>query len=146
MDEASKKKYIVIIGGFIIILIASLLFIARDRSTTVETWIIISSVLGFLCGVAFLKKDYSKIAGILLAIICAVSLIMIGATYNYWMHVFLGLLVPPMLAFIPPLATLAGIIIGVPLLNLILSLISRSKKQKNQNKIPESDLGDSNNI
>ena len=134
MNLSSKQKYSIIFGAVIITLIASLLFLGRDMEMTTYRWFIASSTMGFLCGLSVLKKNIAKIGGIYLLVITVISAIMIGATSSYWLHTCFGILVPPMLLFSPPLAALAGIIIGFPILNLIIYLVNMGrKKEENQN-------------
>ena len=125
-----KKKYLEILGALIILLVSSLLYIGRDWDSTTYRWFIASLIICALCGLALNKNSLVKTSQKYLALITLISIIMIIITRDYWMNSCFGGLVPPMLIFLPLLATLVVFIVSA----LIIFITKKIIESKQENK------------
>ena len=125
-----KKKYLEILGALIILLVSSLLYIGRDWDSTTYRWFIASLIICALCGLALNKNSLVKTSQKYLALITLISIIMIIITRDYWMNSCFGGLVPPMLIFLPLLATLVVFIVSALIIFITKKIIGSKQENK----------------
>jgi hypothetical protein len=128
-----KEKYLEILGALIILLVSSLLYIGRDWDLTTYRWFLASLIICAFCGLALNKKSLVKTSQRYLALITLISVIMIIITRDFWTRSCFGGLIPPMLLFLPLLATLVVFIVSA----LIIFITKKIIKLKQESKISE---------